>query len=219
MRVPPNEFLNSVEPPALRAADAALGRRLEYYTLGWSALEAVVAVGAGLAAGSIALLGFGIDSVIESLSGAVLLWRLWAHEADEDRERRALKLVGWSFVILAVYVAWEASLSLFHREHPAPSTVGITLSVLTVIVMPLLARKKRLIAARMKSRALEADSRQSSLCAYLSAILLGGLVLNAWVGWWWADPLAALAMVPIIAREGLEALRGETCADCQRTLR
>jgi len=174
---------------------------------------------AGVAAGSIALLGFGIDSVIESLSGAVLLWCLWANEANEDRERRALRLVGWSFVILAAYVAWDAGLSFRRGEHPAPSRVGIALSVATVILMPMLARKKRQVAARKGSRALDADSRQSSVCAFLSAILLGELVLYAWVGWWWADPLAALAMAPIIAREGLEALRGKTCTDCQGALK
>lgn len=197
-----------------RAADTAQGRRLEYFTLGWNVIEAVVAIGAGLVAGSISLVGFGADSVIESLSGGVLLWRLQTHEADEARERRALRLVGVTFLVLAAYVAFEAGRDLLRREPPEASWVGIGLAVASLIVMPLLARAKRRVAARLESRALAADARQTDLCAWLSAILLGGLGLNALWGWWWADPAAALLMVPIIAREGVQALRGETCADC-----
>lgn len=197
-----------------RAAAVRSGRRLEYVTLGWNLLEAAVAVGAGIAAGSIALVGFGADSLIESLSGGILLWRLQLHEADEQRERLALKLVGVSFLILAAYVAFEAAKSLYLRELPEVSVVGIALAALSLIVMPVLARAKRRVAARLASRSLHADSRQTDLCAYLSAILLGGLGLNALLGWWWADPVAALIMVPIVAREGVEALRGDACADC-----
>jgi divalent metal cation (Fe/Co/Zn/Cd) transporter len=196
---------------AARASDIRAGRRLEYFTLGWNLLEAAVAVGAGIFAGSIALVGFGVDSLIESLSGATLLWRLQSHEADERREQLALRLVGVSFLVLAAYVAFEAVKSLYLRELPEASIVGIVLAVLSLIVMPLLARAKRKVATRLESRALHADSRQTDLCAYLSAILLGGLGLNALVGWWWADPVAALIMVPIIAREGVEALRGDDC--------
>ena len=202
-------------PDPARAADAARGRRLEYFTVGWNVIEAAVAIGAGVKAGSIALVGFGVDSVIESLSGAVLLWRLQAHEADEKRERRALKLVGGTFFVLAAYVAFEAGRDLLRREEPATSLVGIGLAVASLIIMPVLARAKRRVAARLDSRALAADSRQTDLCAWLSAILLGGLGLNALWGWWWADPAAALVMVPIIAREGVQALRGETCDDCR----
>ena len=204
----------TVERGGSRASDARAGRRLEYFTLGWNITEALVAVGAGLVAGSIALVGFGVDSLIESLSGGILLWRLQAHYADERREQLALRLVGVSFFLLAAYVAFEAAKSLLQHEPPHVSVVGIVLSVVSLIVMPLLARAKRRVATRLQSRALEADSRQTSLCAYLSAILLGGLVLNAFFGWWWADPVAALIMVPIIAREGVEAFRGEACADC-----
>lgn len=197
------------------AADARAGRRLEYFTLGWNLIEAVVAVGAGLVAGSIALIGFGVDSVIESVSGSVLLWRLQTHHADERRERLALKLVGVSFLLLAAYVAVDATKTLVQRETPHASLVGIGLSVASLAVMPLLARAKRRVAARLESRALQADSRQTDLCAWLSAILLGGLALNAVWGWWWADPVAALLMVPIIAREGIEAMQGEArcCRD------
>lgn len=205
---------NSCTDALERSANARAGRRLELFTLSWNVIEAAVAIGAGLLAGSVALVGFGADSVIESLSGAVLLWRLQHHVQDEERERRALRLVGISFLILAAYVAWEATHSLLSREEPHASLPGIILAALSVVVMPLLARAKRRVAGRLDSRALHADSRQTDLCAWLSAILLAGLGLNAWLGWWWADPVAAWLMVPIIAREGIEALRGKICTDC-----
>jgi len=193
----------------VRDAGVRCGRQLEYLTIGWNSLEAAVAVGAGLLAGSIALVGFGVDSVIESLSGAVLLWRLAA--SGEDRERAALKIVGVSFLALAAYVAFDAAKSLLAHEPPDASYIGIALAVASLIVMPLLARAKRRVAATLNSRAMLADSRQTDICAYLSAILVAGLGLNALFGWWWADPVAGLVMVPIIAREGFAALRGETC--------
>jgi divalent metal cation (Fe/Co/Zn/Cd) transporter len=204
----------SSECRANRACEARKGRRLEYFTLGWNLIEAGVAVAAGITASSIALIGFGVDSLIECLSGGILLWRLQLHEADEQRERMAVKLVGISFILLAAYVAFDATKTLVVREEPHVSMIGIVLSCASLIVMPLLARAKRRVAARLESRSLEADSRQTDLCAYLSAILLGGLALNALLGWWWADPIAGLIMVPIIAREGIKALRGEVCADC-----
>ncbi|MEJ7861983.1 MAG: cation transporter [Pyrinomonadaceae bacterium] len=196
------------DPILARSVNVRRGRNLEYLTIGWNSLEAVVAIGAGLLAGSIALVGFGVDSVIESLSGAVLLWRLFA---GEHREELALKLVGGSFLFLAAYVAFDAGKSLFFRELPEASYVGIGLAVLSLIVMPVLARAKRRVAANLNSRALQADSRQTDICAYLSAILVVGLGLNALFGWWWADPVAGLVMIPIIAKEGIQALRGETC--------
>lgn len=198
-----------------RAALVRRGRLLEYLTIGWNSLEGLIAVGAGLAAGSVALVGFGFDSVIEVTSGAALLWRLHmdAPEKRERAEKLALKLVGLSFLLLAAYVAFDAAKSLVRREPPEASYVGIALAALSVVVMPLVARAKRKVAAGLGSRALEADSRQTDICAYLSAILLGGLLLNALVGWWWADPVAALVMVPIIAKEGVEALRGKSCCD------
>src|SRR5271157_2914386 len=198
-----------------RAYDARKGRRLEYFTLAWNLAEGGIAVAAGIIANSIALIGFGADSLIECLSGGILLWRLQLHVDDERRERIALKLVGISFVLLAVYVAFDAVKTLILREEPHVSVIGIVLSCAALIVMPLLARAKRKVASTLESRSLEADSRQTDLCAYLSAILLGGLVLNALLGWWWADPIAGLIMVSIIAREGIKALRGEECADCQ----
>lgn len=189
------------------------GRRLEYFTLGWNLTEAAVAIGAGAFAGSIALIGFGIDSLIESLSGGILLWRLQAAATDK-RERLAHKLVGVSFLVLAVYVAFEAAKTLLWREEPETSSVGIILSIVSLIAMPLLARAKRRVAANLKSDALFADSRQTDICAYLSAILLAGLVLNALLGWWWADPVAALCMLPMIFQEGLDGVRGKSC--CER---
>jgi divalent metal cation (Fe/Co/Zn/Cd) transporter len=190
-----------------RANQLRAGRRLEYFTLGWNLTEATVAVGAGAFAGSIALIGFGIDSLIESLSGGILLWRLQATGTDQRRERLAHRLVGISFFVLALYVAFEAGKSLLRREVPDTSLVGIVLSIVSLIVMPLLARAKRGVAAKIDSRALRADSRQTDICAYLSAILLGGLLLNALFGWWWADPIAALCMLPLIFREGMETVR------------
>jgi divalent metal cation (Fe/Co/Zn/Cd) transporter len=178
-------------------------------------VEAVVAVGSGLAAGSTALIGFGIDSLIESTSGAVLLWRLAGPDSGERREATALRLVGISFLLLAAWVAWESSGSLLAGEGPDRSLVGIGLAAVSLLVMPLLARAKRKVALGLGSKALEADSRQTDLCAFLSAILLVGLALNALWGWWWADPVAALAMVPIIGREGILALKGEECSDCR----
>ncbi len=191
----------------------ARGRRLEYVTLGWNSLEALLSLAAGLLAGSIALVGFGVDSVIEVSSGAVLLWRLGAGAEAERREQIALRFVGICFLLLAAYVAWDAITSLVHRDAPHESYVGIGVAAASLIAMPLLARAKRRVARGLNSGAMQADSRQTDICAYLSAILLGGLLLNALFGWWWADPIAALVMVPLIAKEGIEGVRGKTCCD------
>jgi divalent metal cation (Fe/Co/Zn/Cd) transporter len=209
---------NSRPREILRNAAVRQGRRLEYFTVGWNLIEAAVALGAGLFAGSIALIGFGIDSLIETSSGAVLLWRLQEGEKGEKRERMALKLVGLSLLALAAYVAVDAVKGLIQKQPPEESLVGIILAAVSLVVMPLLAWAKRKVAAKLNSQALVADSRQTDICAYLSAILLVGLSLNALFGWWWADPVAALAMVPIIVKEGLEALRGEACEDCYPSL-
>jgi divalent metal cation (Fe/Co/Zn/Cd) transporter len=192
------------------------GRYLEYFTIGYNSLEGLIAVGAGLMAGSIALIGFGFDSLIEVTSGAVLLWRLYA-DVDEARRERveaiSLRLVGICFIVLALYVIHDSVESLLKRQTPDESLIGIVLASVSLIVMPLLVRAKRKVARSINSGALMADSKQTELCTYLSAILLMGLLLNALFGWWWADPVAALIMVPIIAKEGIEALRGETCCD------
>jgi len=160
--------------------------------------------------------GFGFDSLIEVTSGAVLLWRLNA-DVDEARRERvesiSLRIVGACFVVLAVYIGYDSIKSLIRREAPEESLPGIILAAVSLIIMPLLVRAKRKVARGIKSSALMADSKQTELCTYLSAILLSGLLLNALLGWWWADPVAALIMVPIIVKEGVEALRGETCCD------
>lgn len=193
-----------------RARLVKRGRYLEYFTVGYNSLEGLVAVAVGLAAGSIALVGFGFDSVIEVTSGAVLLWRLRA-DADEARRERveavSLKVVGVCFLVLAAYVGYDSVKSLLRREAPQESVPGIILAVASLV------RAKRKVARGINSGALMADARQTQLCIYLSAILLAGLLLNALFGWWWADPAAALVMLPIIAREGVEALRGKKCCD------
>jgi divalent metal cation (Fe/Co/Zn/Cd) transporter len=203
--------------PATRDQQLRRGIVLEYLTVAWNVIEGIVAVAFGAASGSIALLGFGIDSFIETSSGGILLWRLHAEHRGHDAERverKALKLVGVCFVLLAAYVAFGSAKSLIEREAPERSVVGIVIAVLSLIVTPWLARQKRKTAGSLSSPALRADSRQTTICAYLSIILLAGLLLNALVGWWWADPVAGLGMVPIIVNEGREALRGETCSDC-----
>ena len=193
------------------------GLWLNYATLVYNSLEAVIAIGAGLMAGSIALVGFGVDSVIEFTASAAALWRLHTdadHARRERNERITLRIVGISFLALAIYVAVGAARALLTREPPEESPVGIALAALSLVVMPLLARAKRRVAVGLASGALQAVTQQTMICTYLSAILLGGLGLNAAAGWWWADPLAALGMVPLIAREGLEALRGRDACGC-----
>ena len=198
-----------------RPAEIRRGQRLEYLTLSYNVVEAVVSIAAGTLAGSIALVGFGVDAVIESISGSIMLWRLAhdSHPRRDDIERWALRMIGVSFLLLAAYVGYEAAEKLLTREAPARSIPGIVLACCSLIVMPVLARKKRTVGKNIGSAAMVADSQQTQLCSYLSAILLGGLLLNAVVGWWWADPVAGLIMVPIIAREGIAGLKGESC-DC-----
>jgi divalent metal cation (Fe/Co/Zn/Cd) transporter len=203
-----------VVPTDVRAEAVRVGRRLQYVTMVWNSAEAVVALTAGFVAGSIALVGFGFDSVVEVTSGAAALWRL-GHDSDEVKreaaERRSLRIIGTCFLVLAAYVLYESAAVLAEGKAPQRSIVGIIIAALSLIVMPLLVRSKRRIASRLASEALEAEARQTRVCAYLSAILLAGLGLNVWWGWWWADPLAGLAMVPLIAWEGLDAVRGRTC--------
>lgn len=209
----------TLSPQAPPTRQALVGRalRLEYLTVSWNVVEGVVAIGAALAAGSVALLGFGIDSFVETASGLVLLWRFHAervardHEEIERLEHRALRLVGASLFALAAWVAFDASRALWARERPEPSTVGIVLTSVSIVAMQWLARAKRRTAALLGSRALEADAFQTTACFWLSIVTLAGIGLNAAFGWWWADPVAALAMVPLIAKEGREAWRGEEC--------
>lgn len=199
---------------AHRVAVVRAGRWLQYATMAWNAAECVVALTAGFVAASIALVGFGFDSAIEVTSSVAALWRLW-RDPDEARreasERRAMQIIGVCFLLLAAYVLYDAIGALVGGKAPEHSTAGIVLAGLSLIVMPLLVHYKRRVANRLRSGALEAEARQTQVCACLSAILLVGLGLNAWLGYWWADPLAGVAMVPIIAWEGLEAVRGRTC--------
>jgi divalent metal cation (Fe/Co/Zn/Cd) transporter len=203
-------------PPFDRVEVVASGRRLEYLTIAWNTFEAAIALVSGLVAGSVALVGFGLDSVIESVSAVVLLRRLHADRDAMQREaaeRTARRLVGFCFLLLAAYVTVESIRALWTKAQPEGSLPGILIAMAAIIVMPLLGRAKRRVAAQLDSRALHSDSRQADFCAYLSAILLAGLLLHAWLGWWWADSVAALVMAPIIAREGVQGLRGEKC-DC-----
>ena len=199
-----------------RMAVVQRGRRLEYFTIGWNAIEGGVAVAAGAIAGSIALVGFGLDSVIEVTSGLTLLWRM-SVDADVHRrelnEKRALRIVGACFLLLAAYVAYESTSDLWSRKAPEHSVPGIFLACVSLIVMPLLSRAKRKVGHALGSAAMHADAKQTEFCTYLSAILLFGLLLNAIFGLWWADPVAGLVMVPIIAKEGAEGLRAKTCRD------
>jgi divalent metal cation (Fe/Co/Zn/Cd) transporter len=195
--------------------------RLEYLTIGWNVLEGLIGVAAALAAGSVALLGFGIDSFVESSSGAVLLWRLAAersaqgHTTVEALDRRARRLVGVTLFLLAAFVAVDAVWTLWRQEQPRPSVIGIGLALVSIGVMAWLARAKRRVAHLLGSRALEADAFQTTACFWLSIIVVCGIGLNAAFGWWWADPVAALGMTYFIAREGREAWRGEEhCEHC-----
>ena len=209
-------------PP--RRALVRRSRQLNLLTLGYNSLEGIVALVAGLLAGSVALVGFGADSLIELAASGTALWRLRA-DADPHRRERAeragLRVIGALFIALALYVAWDAASALLGRDAPHESIPGIVLAAASVIVMPLLARAKRRVALDLGSGTLAAEAQQTSLCAWLSAILLGGLVCNAALGWWWADPVAALVMVPIIGREGVEGVRGRSACgdDCCRPAR
>lgn len=197
-----------------RAGLVRRGRRLEYFTVAYNSLEGLIAIVTGLIAGSVALVGFGFDSIIEVTSGLTLIWRLNADVHEERRERLeaiSLRIIGICFLALALYVSYDSIKSLIKHDPPDESVPGIILAAASLIVMPLLVHAKRKVARGISSGAMAADAKQTEVCTYLSAILLGGLLLNALFGWWWADPLAALVMVPIITREGIEALRGETC--------
>jgi divalent metal cation (Fe/Co/Zn/Cd) transporter len=193
------------------------GLRLEALTVGWNVVEAVIAIAAARAAGSVALLGFGVDSVIESVSGGVLIWRLRAetgardHRAIERLDRRAHRLVGGSLFLLAGYVALHAIETLWGRHRPDPSLVGVALTAVSAGVMMWLARAKRETARALGSRAMEADAFQTTACWWLSVTALVGMGLNAALGWWWADPVAALAMTYFLVQEGREAWKADGC--------
>jgi divalent metal cation (Fe/Co/Zn/Cd) transporter len=199
-----------------RSALVRHGQRLEYFTIAWNSLEGIIGVVAGVLAGSVSLVGLGVDSAIEVGSALALMWRMHG-DADarsrEHREHIALRLVGASFLLLAVYILAEALKQLLRRASPETSAIGIALTFASIVVMPILARAKRRTAHALGSGALRADARQADFCAYLSGIVIVGLVFNLLLGWWWADPVAGLVMVPIIAREAIQGLRGDPCCD------
>jgi len=200
-----------------RAAAVVRGRRVEYFTIAWNTLEGLVAVAAGAIAGSISLVGFGVDSFIEVTSGVVLLWRMSVDEDLHRRERnekRALRIVGVCFLGLAAYITSESVRDLLSKRPPEQSVPGIVLACASLIVMPLLSKAKRKVGYELGSAAMHADAKQTEFCTCLSAILLLGLLLNVFFAWWWADPVAALIMVPVIAKEGIDGLRGKSCDEC-----
>jgi divalent metal cation (Fe/Co/Zn/Cd) transporter len=200
-----------------RSATVRRGQRLEYFTIGWNAIEGLVAVVAGATAGSISLVGFGVDSFIEVMSGSALLWRM-SVDADvcrrERNEKRALRVVGFCFVLLAAYIVYESGGDLWSKRASEHSVPGIVLACVSLVVMPFLSRAKRKVGNALGSPAMHADAKQTEFCTYLSSILLLGLLLNASFGLWWADPAAGLVMAPIIAKEGVDGLRGMACDDC-----
>ena len=203
---------------ATRAGLLARAQRLAAFTVGWNAIEGVVAVTAAWLAGSRALAGFGLDSAVESVSASVLLWRLGTERRDPQRadkvERTATRLIGASFLVLAAFVGFEALRALVQADEPDASPVGIVLTTVSLVVMPLLARRKQQVAIALDSRAAVADSAQTWACAWLSAVVLAGLLLNAALGWWWADPVAALGVVALLVREGRSALSAEHVDTC-----
>jgi divalent metal cation (Fe/Co/Zn/Cd) transporter len=183
-------------------------------TIGWNVVEAVVAISAGLAAGSAALIGFGLDSTVEVLSACVIVWQFSGELRgghDEEREHRALRLIAVTFFLLAAYVAFDAGRSLITTSEPDSSPVGIVLAAVSLVVMPLLAWAKLRVAGSLGSPTLRADAKETLVCTWLSAALLVGLVLNAALGWWWADPIAALAIAGLAVKEGREAWHGDDC--------
>jgi divalent metal cation (Fe/Co/Zn/Cd) transporter len=180
----------------------------------WHFIEFAIAVGAGIAASSIALIGFGFDSLIESLAGFIIVWRFGTRRLDaEVAERRAQQLIAISFFILVAYVGVESVRTFFGANHPETSWVGIGLAAFTAPTMPLLARAKRRVGHKLSSSATMSEANQNMICAYLSVALLLGLGLNALFGWWWADPAAALVIAVVALREGIESWRGEECCD------
>ena len=199
-----------------RESIALRGRRLEYFTIAWNSLEGLIAIVAGVLAGSISLVGFGIDSFIEVTSGATLLWRMTVDSEETTRERNerlSLRIVGACFLALSAYIAYESVSDLMNRKAPEHSIPGIMLACVSLVVMPILSRAKKDVGKKLGSAAMNADAKQTDFCVYLSAVLLVGLLLNAVLGWWWADAAAALTMVPIIAKEGFDGLKGTACYD------
>lgn len=193
------------------------GHRLNNLGLAYTGVEALVGIASGVAAGSVALLGFGLEGGIELTAGLIALWRLKGdeHEHREHIEHRALKLIGWLLLGLAAYVALESVHALWTHEAPRRSWSGAGVALASVLFMPWLSKQKREVAMALKSRALQAHATQAALCGWLAFFLLAGMALDIALGWWWADAVAALCMVPIIVREGLEGVRGHAPCGCE----
>jgi len=200
---------------APRPALVRRARGLAWLGLAWHVVEAAVAIVAGVVAGSVALIGFGADSLIEAFAGIVVIWLMAdSRAASPVAERRAQQLIAVSFAVLAAYIGVEAVRDLVAGHHPEGSWVGIGLAAVTLATMPPLGHAKRRVAEQLGSSATASESRQTMLCAYLSAALLIGLLANAALGWWWADPLTALVIAGVAVREGRDAWRGESCSCC-----
>jgi divalent metal cation (Fe/Co/Zn/Cd) transporter len=190
-------------------------RALAWLGLAWHIVEAAVAIAAGLVAGSVALVGFGADSLIEAVAGIVVIWLMAeSRSSSAAADRRAQQLIAATFALLAAYIGVESLRDLVAGNHPQASWTGVTLSVVTLVTMPPLARAKLRVGEQLGSSATASESRQTMLCAYLSAALLAGLLANAALEWWWADPIAALVIAGVAAREGREAWRGDACGCC-----
>jgi divalent metal cation (Fe/Co/Zn/Cd) transporter len=201
-------------PSPERAALERRARNLAWLGNAWHAVEFAIAVGAGVAAGSVALIGFGLDSAIEAASGGVIVWLFsGGRGSSQVAERRAQQLIAASYGILVAYIAVEAARDLLGSHHPGVSWVGIGLAAFTAATMPLLARAKRNVGRKLGSSATVSESGQNMVCAYLSLALLAGLLANALLGWWWADPVAALVIAGVAAREGVASWRGDACCD------
>jgi divalent metal cation (Fe/Co/Zn/Cd) transporter len=208
----PMQLGSKPQRPSERARLVRRAKQLAWLGVGWHGIEAAIAVGAGLAASSIALIGFGADSLVESVAGFVLLWRFAAARASsEDAERRAQKLIAISFYVIAAYVGFEAVRSLLTADRPEASWVGIGLAAVTLVTMPPLAIAKGRIGEKLGSSATKSEGQQNMLCAYLSAALLVGLGAHALFGLWWADPVTALVIAGVAVKEGRESWRGDIC--------
>jgi divalent metal cation (Fe/Co/Zn/Cd) transporter len=207
--------LPSVPPPQERAALERRAKMLAWGGNAWHVVEFAIAVAAGIAAGSVALIGFGFDSVIEALAGGVIVWLFSGGRGTSERaERRAQQLIAASYALLVAYISIEATRDLVGTHHPQVSWVGIGLAAFTAPTMPLLARAKRNVGRKLNSSATVSEASQNMICAYLSIALLVGLLANALFGWWWADPAAALVIAAVAAREGVESWRGDSCDCC-----
>jgi divalent metal cation (Fe/Co/Zn/Cd) transporter len=202
-------------PPQERAALERRAKLLAWTGNAWHVVEFAIAVGAGIAASSVALVGFGIDSVIEALAGGVIVWLFsGGRGSSHTAERRAQQLIAGSYALLVAYIGVEATRDLLGSHHPEVSWVGIGLAAFTAVAMPLLARAKRGVGRKLSSSAAVSEAGQNMVCAYLSIALLVGLLANALLGWWWADPAAALLIAAVAAREGIDAWRGRSCDCC-----